>query len=159
MIGKAGKEPILVAKFRHKETYAGGILALANHLSDFCAEVTCLTYLGENKEYENIIRNSVAPNVKIIPIYKKNSPAIVKRRYLDEYLKQKLFEEYEINDDFMEGDQHIEFLEKMKTVLEDNHMAIVVDYGHGLLDEKAIDFLTNNAKYLAVNTQANAGNH
>lgn len=159
VIGKAGKEPTLVAKFKHRELYAGGILAMANHLSDFCAEVTCLTYLGENKEYENIIQNSIAPNVKIIPIYKKNSPTIVKRRYLDEYLKQKLFEEYEINDDFIDGDQHSELLKTIKLLSEKSDLSIVADYGHGLLDEHAIDCLTKNAKYLAVNTQANAGNH
>lgn len=159
VIGKAGKEPILVAKFRHREIYAGGILAIANHLSEFCSEITCLTYLGENKEYEDIIYKNIAPNVKICPIYKKNSPTIVKRRYLDEYLRQKLFEEYEINDDFIENDQRQELLDKMARLLEQSDMAIVADYGHGLLDEQSIDFLVNRAKYLAVNTQSNAGNH
>lgn len=159
VIGKAGKEPTLVAKFKHRELYAGGILAMANHLSDFCAEVTCLTYLGENREYENFIQNSLKANVKLVPIYKKNSPTIVKRRYLDEYLKQKLFEEYEINDDCIEGAEHDGLLKKMAVLLQVNDLAIVADYGHGLLDEKVINHLISNAKYLAVNTQANAGNH
>lgn len=159
VIGKAGKEPTLVAKFRRRELYAGGVLAMANHLSDFCAEVTCLTYLGENKEYENFIQNSIKENVKIVPIYKRNSPTIVKRRYLDEYLKQKLFEEYEINDDFIEGCQHSELLEKINLTSKQSDLSIVVDYGHGLLDEKSIECVISRAKFLAVNTQANAGNH
>ncbi len=159
VIGKAGKEPTLVAKFKYRELYAGGILAIANHLSDFCAEVNCITYLGEEREYENIIKNSLKYNVKLIPLYKKNSPTIVKRRYLDEYLRQKLFEEYEINDDLMEGEQHIELLEKLKNQLKHHDLAIVADYGHGLLNQDAIDSLVDNAPYLAVNTQANAGNH
>lgn len=159
VIGKSGKEPTLVAKYRHRELYAGGILAMANHLSDFCKEITCLTYLGEHAEYENIVRNSVAGNVKLDILYKKNSPTIVKTRFLEEYLRQKLFEEYEINDDFLEPEQQRELLAKMDALLHEHDLVIVADYGHGLLDDKTIDYLTAHAKYLAVNTQANAGNN
>lgn len=159
VIGKSGKEPTLVAKYRHRELYAGGILAMANHLSDFCKEITCLTYLGEHAEYENIVRNSVADNVKLDIVYKKNSPTIVKTRFLEEYLRQKLFEEYEINDDFLEPEQQTELLKKMDNLLREHDLVIVADYGHGLLDDKTIDYLTQHAKYLAVNTQANAGNN
>src|SRR3989344_2556824 len=49
-IGKAGKEPVLVTKYHREETYTGGVLAVANHLSSFCEKVTCLTMLGENAE-------------------------------------------------------------------------------------------------------------
>src|SRR3990167_9269138 len=159
VIGKSGKEPTLVAKYRHRELYAGGILAMANHLSDFCAEITCLTYLGENAEHENFIRNSIAHNVNLEIIYKKNSPTIVKTRFLDEYLKQKIFEEYEINDDFLERDQENELLEKINMLLKSHDLVIVADYGHGLLNEMTIDFITQHSKFLSVNTQANAGNH
>lgn len=159
VIGKAGKEPTLVAKYKYGEMYAGGILAMANHLADFCTEITCLTYFGENAEYEDVIRKNVASNVNIVPIYKKDSPTIIKRRYVDEYLRQKLFEEYKINDDFLNAEQNKELLEKMKPLLQQQDLTIVADYGHGLLNDSAIVFLTNHSKYLAVNTQANAGNN
>jgi len=159
VIGKSGKEPTLVAKYKYREIYAGGILAMANHLSEFCQEVVCLTYLGENAEYENVIKNNIASNVRLVPIYKKSSPTIVKRRYLDEYLRQKLFEEYEINDDYLDNDQSAELLSKMESLLKTQDLVIVADYGHGLLNESAIAYLTQHAKFLAVNTQANAGNN
>lgn len=159
VIGKSGKEPTLVAKYKHHELYAGGILAMANHLSDFCEEITCLTYLGENAEHKNMIQNSVAKNINLEVIYKRNSPTIAKTRFLDEYLRQKLFEEYEINDDFLEADQQAELMQKMRVLLKNHDLVIVADYGHGLLNDEAIDYLTQHAKYLAVNTQANAGNN
>lgn len=159
VIGKAGKEPTLVAKEKHEKTYAGGILALANHLSDFCQEITCLTYLGEKGEYEDTIQKSLKSNVKMIPLYKKNSPTIVKRRYVEEYLRQKLFEVYEINDDYLEDAQSKLFLENLDKQLRDHDLTIVADYGHGLLDKNAIDTITEKAKFLAVNTQSNAGNN
>jgi cytidyltransferase-like protein len=159
VIGKAGKEPILVAKHNRAEAYAGGVLALANHMSDFCGEVTCLTYLGEKAEHEPMIRKSLKPNVEFKPIYKKHAPTIVKRRYLDEYLGQKLFEVYEMNDTFLEDEQHASFLEMLEVSLADHDLVIALDYGHGLLDQKAVEKLSSNAKFLAVNTQSNAGNH
>lgn len=159
VIGKSGKEPTLVAKYKHHELYAGGILAMANHLSDFCEEITCLTYLGENAEHKKMIQNSVAKNISLEMIYKKNSPTIAKTRFLDEYLRQKLFEEYEINDDFLEPDQQAELMQKIQVLLKNHDLVIVADYGHGLLNDEAINYLTRHAKYLAVNTQANAGNN
>lgn len=159
VIGKAGKEPTLVARENHQESYLGGSLALANHLSDFCQDVTCLTYLGENAEFEGLITTGLKKNVQLNAVYKKASPTIQKRRYLDEYLKQKLFEVYEINDEFFEEEQQQEFLSKIDQAAAKHDLVIVVDYGHGLLNEEAINELTQKAKFLAVNTQSNAGNN
>ena len=159
VIGKSGKEPTLVAKFKHYELYPGGILAMANHLSDFCEEITCLTYFGENAEHDRMIQNSIAKNIKLEVIYKKNSPTITKRRFLDEYLRQKLFEEYEINDDFLELNQQADLMHKLHGLLKNHDLVIVADYGHGLLNDEAINYIIHHAKYLAVNTQANAGNN
>lgn len=159
VIGKAGKEPTLVAKHQSVETYLGGALALANHLSDFCNNVTCLTYLGEKGEYEDFIRQQLKPNVQLDILYKKNSPTIVKRRYVETYLRQKLFEVYEINDDFLERDQQKTFQEKLNPLLAENDLVISADFGHGLLEEEIINTLIKKSKFLAVNTQSNAGNH
>lgn len=158
VIGKAGKEPILVGKHQNTENYLGGSLALANHLSDFCKKITCLTYLGEEREYEDLINAGLKNNVSLLPIYKKDSPTIVKRRYLERYLQQKMFEVYEINDDFLEDEQEQLFLDYLNDQTKDHDLVIVLDYGHGLLTEKSINFLVNSEKFLVVNTQSNAGN-
>ncbi|EKD75405.1 MAG: hypothetical protein ACD_44C00140G0004 [uncultured bacterium] len=159
VIGKSGKEPILVTKHKYVEHYLGGALAVANHLADFCKHVTCLTYLGEKKEYEEFIRQDLKKNVELIPVYKKDSPTIVKRRYMDEYLKQKLFEVYEINDDFLDAIQTQELVSKLDVLLKENDLVIAADYGHGLLDTHTIQKLCDESKFLSVNTQSNAGNY
>lgn len=158
VIGKAGKEPTLVGKHLSMENYIGGSLAVANHVSDFCKKVTCLTYLGEKKEYEDFIFSGLRSNVKLEAIYKKSSPTIVKRRYLDKYLQQKLFEVYEINDDFLDEEQENLFCNKLSELGKEHDLVIVIDYGHGLLSEKSIDILTKSPFFIAVNTQSNAGN-
>ena len=158
VIGKAGKEPTLVAKHQLVENYLGGSLALANHLSDFCQQVTCLTYLGEKREHENLIQMGLKSNIQLVPIYKKDSPTIVKTRYVESYLQQKLFEVYEINDDFIEAEQEQLLLQHIHRLTDTHDLVIVADYGHGLLTEESISSLTKRSKFLAVNTQSNAGN-
>lgn len=158
VIGKAGKEPTLVGKHIKTEDYLGGSLALANHLSDFCKNITCLTYLGEDGKYEDLIREKLSENVSLLPIYKKDSPTIVKRRYLENYLRQKLFEVYEINDDLLDETQEQTFLKYLHDEMEKHDYVIVLDYAHGLLTEKSIELLMSSNKFIAVNTQSNAGN-
>ena len=48
-IGKSGKDPFLVSKKINSETYLGGILAVANHISSFVKTVNIFTYLGDKK--------------------------------------------------------------------------------------------------------------
>ena len=158
VIGKAGKEPTLVGKHNKTEHYLGGSLALANHLSDFCNKVTCLTYLGEDRKYEDLIQETLGSNISLLPIYKKNSPTIVKRRYLESYLQQKLFELYEINDDFLEEEQEQLFLDYLDREIQRHDYIIILDYAHGLLSDKSIKLLTESDKFIVVNTQSNAGN-
>ncbi len=158
-IGKAGKESVLVTKYHREEAYAGGVLAIANHLSSFCEKVTCLTALGEKGEYEQFIREKLNSNVDAVFHYKRNSPTIVKRRYVEEYTSQKLFEIYEINDCYLGGDQQQEFLDAIDKRIAEYDLVIVADYGHGLLDDASVEKIESCANFLAVNTQSNASNH
>jgi rfaE bifunctional protein nucleotidyltransferase chain/domain len=157
-IGKAGKEPVLVSKYKYKEKYAGGILAVANHVSSFCEKTTCLTYLGDKDSELEFINKHLKSKVKLEYVVKPDSPTITKLRYLEEYNKQKLFEIYKINDEVPSLDQVV-FRKKLEEQILNHDIVIVADYGHGLLDEGSIDYLCKNSKFLAVNTQANAGNH
>jgi len=158
-MGKAGKEPVLAVKHVKMERYAGGILAIANHLSNFCRKVSCITYLGENGDYESFVRERMKDNVELQILYKKNSPTLVKRRYIEEYSGQKLFEIYEMNDEALSNEQNNDILKMIGESASEYDLVIVADYGHGLLEQKAVQLISDSAKFLAVNTQANAGNH
>ncbi len=158
-IGKSGKEPVLVTKYHREEMYIGGILAVASHLSSFCSEITCITAIGEKGEYEPFIRENLKDNIETLFHYKKESPTTIKRRYIEEYSSQKLFEIYEINDCYFDDEQKKAFMSNIEEQIAAHDVVIVTDYGHGLLDSDCIELIENKAKFLAVNTQANAGNH
>src|SRR3989454_902913 len=63
VLGKSGKESILAALHNRTETYVGGVLAVANHMSNFCDEVAVLSSLGEVNSCEDFIRSRLNDNV------------------------------------------------------------------------------------------------
>ena len=157
-IGKSSKEPTLVVKANSTEKFAGGILAVANHVANFCDHVGMVTFLGTENSQEAFIEEKLNNKIERFFLYKKDSPTIVKRRFVDSYFFTKLLEVYEINDGALDrGDN-----ERLCTVLRDQlpsyDVVIVVDFGHGMLSREAIDVLCSQARFLALNVQANAGN-
>jgi bifunctional ADP-heptose synthase (sugar kinase/adenylyltransferase) len=158
-MGKAGKEPVLAARYVGRDRFAGGILACANHVAGFCDQVDVLTFLGEDGDQEPFVRRMLRPNVRPFFLYKGNSPTIVKMRFVEKYLSQKLFEAYYINDDALSPADDELFCDKLTAILPDYDMVIVADYGHGMLGSRAVELLANKARFLAVNTQSNAGNN
>lgn len=159
VMGKSGKEPVLASRYMETDRYAGGVLACANHLASFVDNVDVLTFLGEGGDEEGFVRNMLKSNVKPIFQYKNASPTIVKKRFVEKYLGQKLFEVYHMNDDPLSAQQDDAFCTALQEMLPKYDVVIVTDYGHGMFSPRAIDLLTKHSRFLAVNTQSNAGNH
>lgn len=127
VLGKAGKEPILAAQFRRSEQFVGGVEAVANHARACSDQV--MSWSG---------------------------PAVVKRRFIETYPFQKLFEVYEMDEAAAAraGDALAE-----RIPISDADLIIVADYGHGLVTPTLLERAQRDARFLAVNVQANAGNH
>lgn len=157
-IGKSAKEPVLATRYVSTEQFAGGVLAIANHLADFCDQVGLLTLLGTEQPNESFVRQHLKPNVATTFLSKANSPTIIKRRFVEQYLLQKLFEVYVMNDDVINEVENRVLCAKLREVLPQYDVVIVADYGHGMLSDEAIKVLCERSRFLAVNTQSNAGN-
>jgi rfaE bifunctional protein nucleotidyltransferase chain/domain len=157
-IGKSAKEPILAAQYLWTEKYAGGILAVANHAANFCDDVGMVSMLGAVNPQNDFIEQNLNSNIEPVFLHKDDSPTIVKRRFVESYLSQKLFEVYEINDDELTEVQDRELCGILEEMVPKFDVVVVADYGHGMLTDNAIEVLTDRARVLAVNTQANAGN-
>jgi rfaE bifunctional protein nucleotidyltransferase chain/domain len=158
-MGKAGKEPVLATRYLGVDRFAGGVLAAANHVASFADRVDVLTFLGEHGDQEPFVRGRLKPNVQPCFLYKSGSPTIVKKRFVEKYLSQKLFEVYHFNDDALSGEEEAVFCDRLEAMLPAYDVVIVTDYGHGMMTPKAIDLLCRRCRFLAVNTQSNAANH
>ena len=157
-LGKSSKEPILAMKYVSRETYAGGALAIANHLSAFCGSVGLASYLGTSNSAEEFVRSKLKPNVYPFFVRKTDSPTIVKRRYVEKYLVTKLLEIYEINDALLKPEEDAELCKALGQLVNEYDVVIAADFGHGLITPGAANLLSSKAKFLAVNTQINAAN-
>ncbi len=157
-IGKSAKEPVLVTRYLSTEKFAGGTLAVSNHVANFCDNVGLLTFLGTEDAQEDFVRQHVKSNVEKMLLYKENSPTIIKRRFVESYLLTKLFEVCVMNDEELSKAESQELCTKLCDILPQYDVVVVVDYGHGMLSSDTIDILCSQARFLAVNTQANAAN-
>lgn len=128
-LGKSGKEPMLAAQFVRAEQFIGGADAVGNHVRA-CADL-----------------------VDVV-----SGPATIKRRFIETYPFQKLFEIYEMNEAaaaYVANDRYAHLLNAVPLA----DVVIMADYGHGFVTPALISLVSREAKFLAVNVQANAGNH
>lgn len=157
-IGKSSKEPTLVAKRNRLERFAGGVLAVANHIADFTENVSLLTMLGALNPQREFVEANLHPHVNAHFVVRKDGPTIVKRRYVEEYFFQKLFELYDLNDVELDEQDNAVLCDELRRLLPEHDLVVVVDYGHGFLSREAIHLLCTESKVLSVNAQCNAGN-
>jgi rfaE bifunctional protein kinase chain/domain len=157
-LGKSGKEPILAAQYDHSEYFIGGSLAVANHVASCTSEVTLLTLIGTIDSHESFIRSKLAPNVRPLMLVMHDAPTLIKRRFIETYPFQKLFEVYVMDEDAAAA-REAELCERLDAIIEDFDVVIVTDYGHGMIGPKVVELLCRKARCLAVNVQVNAGNH
>jgi len=114
--------------------------------------------VGENKEYYNFIKKKLNKKVESTFFKKKNSPTILKKRFIDNITKSKLFGIYSINDDnnpIKEDNQISQCIEKN---IKRFDLIIISDYGHGFLSNKTALKICSKKKFITLNAQVNASN-
>ncbi len=156
-IGKSSKDPTLAMRSLNLERFAGGVLAVANHVANFADEVSLVAMVGDTHGEEEFIDEKLNPKVKKEFFCRTNSPTIVKRRLIEKYFFTKLLEIYSINDAKLSDEDNEALCQKLEEQVPLHDVVIVVDFGHGMMTPDAVK-MVGNAKFLAVNAQANAGN-
>lgn len=157
-LGKSGKEPVLVLKELYHEKYLGGALAVCRHLNTFIKKMYFLSYLGEKKEFEKFIKSNLSKNIYSKFIYKKNSPTILKKRFVDKLTNAKALGAYQLNDEFLNFANSKKLNQYFNNLNKKSDLIIISDYGHGLLDKKFIQKIKKTKKFIAVNVQVNSSN-
>lgn len=158
-MGKSPKETIVSTKFLRQESFAGGVLACANHVAGFTKESHLVTILGETDSREDFIRENLRPNVCPRFFFKENARTIVKRRFVEPNFLTKMFEVSFLDDHFPPETTRKEFHAHLAQTAGKYDIVIVTDYGHGLFHEEAVEALCEHSKFLAVNVQTNSANH
>lgn len=157
-MGKSPKSPIVVNKYITHEVFAGGAFIIANHLAGLCDNVHLVTLLGKEDSREEFIINNLKPNITTKFFYRNDGPTICKKRYIEQYLNQKLFEINFLNNNYIDVDCEFEILNYIRSTLPAYDLILVSDFGHGFLTDKIIEVIESSSKTFAVNTQTNSAN-
>jgi bifunctional ADP-heptose synthase (sugar kinase/adenylyltransferase) len=157
-LGTSSKDPALAVLHESSEMFAGGVLAVANHVANFSDDVRLVTVLGEDDGRRDFIDSKLGVDIARRFVAKPGAPTTLKRRFIDAYFVSKLFEVYEMDDSALAPAQEDELHELLASEAKDADLVLVADFGHGTLSDRTRAHLVEVAPFLAVNTQANAGN-
>ncbi len=157
-LGKSGKEPVLVLKKKYFEKYLGGAGAICRHLSSFVNKTNLLSYLGQNNDELKFIKSKLGKKILFDFISKKESPTIIKERYVEEINNRKIFGAYSLNDNSVSSLEEKKLEKKLSKFLKKSNLVIVSDYGHGLISKNFAKKIISKKKFVAVNVQINSSN-
>lgn len=154
----SSKSPSISSKFLYEENYAGGSLAIANHLADFVKETRLLTTHGGEDLFHSLIDKEIDSRVQFIGLELANIPTPKKTRFIAEDNSQRIFELTNIRFDQWEHHNPVEFSQMLQKHSRECGTTILADFGHGLFEGQALSDLTNVEGFLALNVQTNSSN-
>ena len=114
--------------------------------------------IGDQDNYFHKIRKEIPKKINFSYLKKKNSPTIIKKRFLDNIGNKKVLGVYNINDSNLGKSDEKKFKKYLSKNLKKFDLVIVSDYGHGFISENNAKIICNEAKTLALNAQVNASN-
>ena len=157
-MGKSPKSQLIVNKYVTHEVFAGGAFAIANHVAGLCDKVQLVTLLGREDSRETFVSNNLRSNVGVKFFYRDDGPSVVKRRYINQYQEQKIFEINYINDNNISGKFESEVVDYLESVIHEYDLVLVSDFGHGFITNNLIQKIEEFPTKLAVNAQTNGAN-
>ncbi len=158
-MGKSPKENIVATRYLNEESFAGGILACANHAANFCGQVHLVTLLGKKNSREDFIRSRLKSNVKPKFFYTEDASTVIKRRFVDANFLSKMFEVCFLNNNGgVAKELESQICDYLWKTLPQYDAVIVADYAHGFIGQDIINVLCERSKFLALNTQTNSAN-
>lgn len=156
-LGQTGKGNALAVRYHSEERFAGGAIAVANHVAGFAREVTLLTGLGQHDGSLDYVQSKLAANVTLEHRHFPTAGTLIKRRFVDQDL-QRLFEVYYGGEEPGDYTQEAEFCDWIAAHAAEYDVVIVPDFGNGLISRQMAATIAAHARFLAVNTQINSGN-
>ncbi len=157
VLGKSGKESILNFEEYSEKKFVGGVLAIANNISNFVKNVKIISLLGKNNSHLNFIKKNLNQNIFYDFLYKKSNPTMVKTKIVDSKNYNKFYGLYNFSDNNFSENEKKQLRTKILKSLKKFDLITVSDYGHNFIDKKISNILKRQKK-LIVNTQINAAN-
>jgi len=163
--GVTGKERVPSVLYREAERHWGGAYAVARHLDGLCGRVTIAGIAGDGEPVGgSAVPEGAPPGVERAFELDPAAQTVVKQRYVVENrLRDELGKVFAVHNHgdwgSLASDTRTRFRKRVRALAAEHDLVVVADYGHGLLDQEAIDELQDIAPFLALNCQTNSSNY
>jgi rfaE bifunctional protein nucleotidyltransferase chain/domain len=154
----SSKSPSISAKYLYQEDYAGGSLAVANHLADFVGGVTIMFTHGGEPYFEKLLKEKMDSRVRVVGRVLNNVPTPRKTRFIADDKVQRLFELTDLRSDQWVNHDSKEFAQEFLKLNKEHTCAIATDFGHGLFEGQMLEAMSSVEGFLALNVQTNSSN-
>ena len=156
-LNKPLKESILATRYLKTDIYLGGVFAAATNLSQFNNNVSVCTLMGNDKDIKQPLEN-FKKKIKTKIFYENKKVTTRKRRFVENAYNKKISEVYFMDDNLLGLKNKKKILSYLKKETSKFDAVILIDYGHGFIDNDIYNILRQKAKFLAINCQTNSAN-
>lgn len=155
----SSKSPSISARFLYEENYAGGSMAIANHLADFGHEVHLLITHGNEPSFQDLLKEKMDERVVLHQLPLSNIPTPRKVRYIAVDKSQRIFEITDLRADQWSTHSAQEFSRQMIKTSLGKDAVIMADFGHGLFENDVLEAASDLKPFVALNVQTNSSNY
>jgi len=162
VLGLTSKNRTLSARRLDEETHAGGILAVAHHLSQFTKTVDVLSIAGTEPWVDGMLDEHLGDRNRHV-VRHPDFTTVVKQRFIEHAKRSseisKLFAVNFIDNEPPHDGVEDEICRMVNRVIGDYDLVLVADFGHGLLLPRVRELVQERAAVMALNCQTNSFNH
>ena len=160
--GLTSKNRILSGRFVGEEMQAGGALAVYRHIREFTSNVRLIGFAGTEPWLDRTLGDFLAPEADLI-VRSPDFTTVVKQRYVEPRYEgkelPKLFSVNFINKRAPGESLQRQLLDVIRREIRNYDLVLVMDFGHGVMEDAVRDYVQDNAPFLALNCQTNSNNH
>lgn len=154
----SSKSPSISARYLYEEDYAGGSLAIANHLVDFVGELHLTITHGGEPYFLDLLKSKLDPRIKLHAVTLPNVPTPRKTRYIAVDNSQRIFELTNVRSDQWTNHSSKDFVGLIHDQAGRSDLNVLCDFGHGLFENSALEAVGQMKGFVAVNVQTNSSN-
>lgn len=160
--GLTSKNRTLSGRFLADDMQAGGALAVFRHIREFTPNVKLISLVGAEPWVETTLTKFIQPGEEDI-VRSPNFTTVEKQRFVEPRVEgQELSKLFSVN--FIDHSHPGEVLQKVVLERIAGHidqydLVLVMDFGHGMLEESVRKYVQEKAQFLGVNCQTNSNNH
>jgi len=160
--GLTSKNQIISGRFLNEDTQCGGALAVYRHVKEFVDDVRFFSLVGTEPWAQKEIAAHV-PAAADRVLREESFTTVIKQRFAEPVVLGKPVNKlFAVN--FIDGAPpsaavQKNVLDRLREEIRGVDAVLLLDFGHGLMQEPVRQMVQESAKFLALNCQTNSNNH